>query len=40
MVLEVFSKKPLNKTTDHIATSELIYTEIQLTGFYMIQAFT
>ena len=30
----------LDENKQHIATSQLLYVEIQFTGFYMIQAFT
>ena len=40
MVLNVYSEIPLSKNIHHIATSQLIRTEIKLTRFYMIQGFT
>ena len=39
MVLKVYSEMPLNKSNQNIATSQLVYIEIQFTGFYVIQAF-
>ena len=32
--------KPFDKNVQHIATSQLVYIKIQLTGFNVIQAFT
>ena len=40
MVLKVYWEIPLNKNAHHIATSQLICIDIQLTGFYMIQVLT
>ena len=40
MVLKACSEIPLNKNKQYIATSQLVYIEIQFTGFYVIQAFT
>ena len=39
MVLKIYSEIPLDKNMQHIATSQLVYIEIQLTGFCMMQAF-
>ena len=40
MVLKSLFQKTLDKNMQHIATSELVYIEIQFTGFYVIQALT
>ena len=40
MVLKIYSEVPLDKNTQHIATSQPVYIEIQLTGFCVMQAFT
>ena len=40
MVLKIYSVVPLDKNMQHIATSQPVYIEIQLTGFCVMQAFT
>ena len=39
MLLKVYLEIPLNNNKQRIATSQLLYIEIQFAGFYMIQAF-
>ena len=39
MVLKVCSEIPLNKNRQHIAASQLVYTEFQFLGLYVIQSF-
>ena len=40
MVLKSLFGNTLDKKTQHIATSPMVYTEIQLTGLCVIQTFT
>ena len=40
MVLKIYLEIPLDKNMEHIATSQLVYIEIQLTGSCVMQAFT
>ena len=40
MVLKSLFGNTLNKNMQHIAASQLVYIEIQFTGFCMIQAFS
>ena len=40
MVLKSLFGNTLNKNRQHIAASQLVYIEIQFTGFCMIQAFS
>ena len=39
MLLKVYLQIPVNNNKQLIATSQLLYIEIQFAGFYVIQAF-
>ena len=40
MIVKIYSEIPLDKNTQHIATSQPVYIEIQIAGFCVMQAFT